>query len=206
MQDIYIRVFSKATIIAQKQVRLKDVAQISAPSSLKTQIEGICILTPQAQKKTNYLITITDIINLVTNQFANISINSIGEMDVIVEYFPTEPKKNKILEWIKVVVACTIIFSGSSVAIMAYHTDTSLAKTFTALNRIFTNKSEENPLFITVPYCIGLPIGSLLFFNHIGKKKLTDDPTPIQIEVNKYEQDVENTIVETLTENKRSKK
>jgi stage V sporulation protein AA len=45
-------------------------------------------------------------------------------------------------------------------------------------------------------YCIGLAVGIIVFFNHIGKKKITSDPTPIQVEMRKYEKDVDTTFIE----------
>ena len=45
-------------------------------------------------------------------------------------------------------------------------------------------------------YCLGLPVGILIFFNHAGKKKVTPDPTPIQVQMRKYEQDVDTTFIE----------
>ena len=33
-------------------------------------------------------------------------------------------------------------------------------------------------------------------FNHIGKKKITSDPTPIQVEMRKYEKDVDTAFIE----------
>ena len=45
-------------------------------------------------------------------------------------------------------------------------------------------------------YCLGLPVGILAFFNHVGKKKITPDPTPIQVQMRKYEQDVDTTFIE----------
>lgn len=39
-------------------------------------------------------------------------------------------------------------------------------------------------------------MGILVFFNHIGKKKSLQDPTPIQVEMRKYEQDVDMAFIE----------
>lgn len=38
--------------------------------------------------------------------------------------------------------------------------------------------------------------GNFGIFNHIGKKKITSDPTPIQVEMRKYEQDVDMAFIE----------
>ena len=49
---------------------------------------------------------------------------------------------------------------------------------------------------LEISYCIGVSVGILVFFNHVGKKKLTPDPTPIQVELRKYEQDVDTTFID----------
>ena len=49
---------------------------------------------------------------------------------------------------------------------------------------------------IEVCYSIGLAIGIIVFFNHVGKKKNnTPDPTPIQVEMRKYEKDIDTTFI-----------
>ena len=36
----------------------------------------------------------------------------------------------------------------------------------------------------------------IIFFNHVGKKKITPDPTPMQVEMRKYETDIDTTFIE----------
>ena len=38
--------------------------------------------------------------------------------------------------------------------------------------------------------------GVLLFFNHFGHLKLSDDPTPMQVQMRTYEDDVNQTLIE----------
>ena len=131
------------------------------------------------------------------------TIQSVGEMDGMIDYNPVKEKKRPVIEWLKVFVACMIVFAGTSIAIMAYQTDVSLGKTFTTLYEVFTGDVVQNPVWITIPYSIGMPLGILVFFNHIGTKKLTDDPTPIEVEINTYETQVGDTIIETIATEKR---
>ena len=49
-------------------------------------------------------------------------------------------------------------------------------------------------------YAIGLAVGIILFFNHIGKKKLSDDVTPIQVEMDKHNKDTYDTIIDKVKE------
>ncbi len=72
------------------------------------------------------------------------------------------------------------------------------------LNKIFTGYIDPDPLWITIPYSIGMPIGVMLFFNHIGTKRFSDDPTPIEIEIEKYEDSLESTILDDLTNKRRN--
>ena len=44
---------------------------------------------------------------------------------------------------------------------------------------------------------LGLLIGITLFFNHIGGRRITTDPTPIEVEMRIYEKDVDDTLIET---------
>ena len=46
-------------------------------------------------------------------------------------------------------------------------------------------------------YAFGLMAGILIFFNHIGKRRLTKDPTPIEVSMRNYEDDVNKTLSET---------
>ena len=45
-------------------------------------------------------------------------------------------------------------------------------------------------------YSIGLGVGIIIFYNHFGPKKLTKDPTPIEVEMRKYERDINQTLID----------
>ena len=45
-------------------------------------------------------------------------------------------------------------------------------------------------------YSIGIAIGILTFFNHFGKRRFSVDPTPIEVEMRLYENDLQTTLIE----------
>ena len=55
---------------------------------------------------------------------------------------------------------------------------------------------EEDFTVLEICYSIGLFLGIMIFFNHLGRKKITHDPTPIQVEMRTYEKDVDTTFIE----------
>ena len=48
-----------------------------------------------------------------------------------------------------------------------------------------TKHPVKNP--ITLSDALGLAGGIIIFFNHIGKRRITHDPTPIEVSMRKYE-------------------
>ena len=49
---------------------------------------------------------------------------------------------------------------------------------------------------LEVTYSMGMAIGILIFFNHFGKKRFTVDPTPMEVQMRLYENDIQTTLVE----------
>ena len=45
-------------------------------------------------------------------------------------------------------------------------------------------------------YSVGLSVGVILFFNNWGKRKKVKDPTPIQMSMRNYEEEIYKTIIE----------
>ena len=50
---------------------------------------------------------------------------------------------------------------------------------------------------LELSYAIGLALGITVFFNHIGGRRITKDPTPIEVEMRIYEKDVNDALIET---------
>ena len=44
-------------------------------------------------------------------------------------------------------------------------------------------------------YSLGIILGVLVFFNHFGKRKFSVDPTPMEVEMRLYENDIQTTII-----------
>ena len=53
-----------------------------------------------------------------------------------------------------------------------------------------------------VTYSTGLTFGILVFFNHFGKKRFTVDPTPMEVQMRLYENDIQTALVENASRRK----
>ena len=62
----------------------------------------------------------------------------------------------------------------------------------------FYEENREMPAILSIPYSIGLGLGIIIFFNHFSKASLTEDPTPIEIEMTTYEKETNASIIDFL--------
>ena len=121
-----------------------------------------------------------------------------GETDFVIEYQKTV-KRNSLLDQIKIVCLCIIVFFGSAFSIMAFNNDISIIDVFPRFYQQVMGKEPAGPGILEACYSIGLAVGITVFFNHIGVKKITHDPTPLQMEMRKYENDLDMTFIENAS-------
>ncbi len=201
---IFLRTYKRRTLQGVIHVRMKDIADIATTPKIKEELDNMIIFeVPDINRDSRYIITIIDIINAIWNKYPDAQIDSVGEKDTVIDFRYKHKTPNIVWEWTKVIAVCLVVFAGATIAIMTYSTDTSLGKTFMLLNKIFTGDETRGLEWITIPYTIGITCGVIIFFNHMGCKKITDDPTPMEVEIQKYEQDVEDCEIEGISDRRR---
>ena len=192
--DIYIKPEKKIITSKLGKVKIKDVAKVYVDdTSLLKHINNLTVLSIKDNNNKCYLITVIDIINIINNSAKGNTISNVGEIDTVVEY-RKNLEQNNYWKWTKIVGIMIILFAGSATAIMSFHSDVQMAAVFENYYYIFFKKKIENPMIINLPYSIGI-----VFFNHFCGKKITSDPTPIEVEMTEYEKQIEDNIIDTLS-------
>lgn len=195
--DIYIKPHKKTTVTKEMLIRLTDIAEISAPQHIQRQLEQVIVFRVPENKKANYIISIIQIIKAILAEIPNVTISNEGAENVVLQFLPEKWKENKLWEIIKVATVALILFIGSAVAIMTYHEDVALIKVFSALQEMLIGVQSDTPYWLSIPYSIGIGFGIIVFYNQFGTRKLTDDPTPIQVEMSKYDADIDSCLIDT---------
>lgn len=200
--DIYIKPMEKASIVRKREVLLRDVAEVYIGGA-KTQEAGrlVVFCIPEEKKKT-YLISVLDLIRILHQKYPKASISNLGEMDILIEYQPKPERKNPLWTGAKIAFVSLILFVGAMTTIMCYHSDTQLPLIFQNVYYIFFGENREMPAMLSIPYSIGVGLGIILFFNHFSKATLTDDPTPIEIEMTTYEKETNASVIDYLERQK----
>ena len=196
--DIYIKPKKKVELSGRKVLHIKDVADVVASDSVKKQVEKLNLVVLEENIEKIYLISVTDIIKVIAENVPNAIIHNVGEIDSLV-YCNIKKYDKTAWNWVKVAIISLMLFVGSSTAIMAFHTDSQVGQVFIQYHKILFNEHNQHPYIINIPYSIGLAIGIIIFFNHFGKKRFSKEPTPIEVSMETYEKDVEDSIIEILS-------
>jgi len=202
--DIYIKPKKKATLAGMSEITIKDVADVVATKEVASKVKKMKLLDVDmaSKKKQNYLVSITDIIAVIQKSYPNATINNVGEMDTWVQFLAKKSPDITWLKWLKIAFIAVVLFIGSSTAIMSFHTDGQMPKIFEKYYSIFFGVEKTNPALITIPYSIGLALGIVVFYNHFMGKKITGDPTPIEVEMELYDREVTETMVDAMSRRK----
>ena len=133
--------------------------------------------------------SILKVVERIHKDYPDAEIVNCGETDFVVEYQKSTVKS----AWVekgKLFLTSIIVFFGSAFTIMAFHVDIGITETFERFYGQVMGTAKPLVTELEISYSIGLGIGIIVFFNHFSKKKLTKDPTPIEVEMKKYNQDV----------------
>ena len=203
--DIYIKPVEKVQIVQKRNVLMKDVAELFVDGKVKSEAESLSVFHIPSDEKKTYLITVLDLIQILRRKYTDAVVNNVGEKDILIEYLPRAEGRSVLWKMLKVVFVSAVLFMGAATTIMCFHTDVQLPLIFQNIYYIFYGENKEMPALLSVPYSIGLGFGIIIFFNHFSKFSLTDDPTPIEIEMTTYEKETNASVIDFL-EKKRNEK
>ncbi len=181
--------------VKNRDVTLGDLVTMECTQpNITNKLKTIKILKIPDSGKHRYVISILKIIEYIHKEYPSIRIQNLGATDLIVTY-EEQKNNNRIWQACKVALITITSFIGAAFAIMTFNNDSGTPDLFTQIYELFTGKPKTGFTILELAYCIGLVVGILVFFNHFGKHKFSVDPTPIEVEMRLYENDIQTTLV-----------
>ncbi|HLQ97516.1 MAG TPA: stage V sporulation protein AA [Candidatus Dormibacteraeota bacterium] len=184
---VYIRFKKSIQVEGLEEIKLKDIALISTNSKHKSALEKTKIY--QITEKDHNIIIIDSffVIDYLNKQNENLEFQPIGPVQTIIRVEQSQKKTSIFM------VACVwlILFIGTAMTIMNFHYDVSMQEVQQKLHYLLTGNENEFPLWIQIPYSFGLGVGMILFLNHWFKKKINEEPSPLEVELFNYQQDLD---------------
>lgn len=178
---------------------LKDIASLYCDDkAVLAKVKAIRLHTFHEGAEKRYYVSMTEVVKRIKETVSGVEVESIGEPDMIAERVYVEKKKGAV-EVLKILLVSLVCFFGASFTIMAFHNDIGIVDVFAKYYELVMGETSGGFTVLEVSYSIGLAAGIIVFFNHIGGRRLTKDPTPIEVEMSIYEEDVEKALIKTAS-------
>ena len=168
-----------------------DIAQLIGDDSSCSSVEKIPLYQITKEDKNLIVIDVMHVIKVIQIELRDLEIQVVGPAQTIVEV--QFPKKK--LAPVYFVLIWFLLFIGAALAIMNFHEDVSMREVHQQIYKIVTGIDNPKPLLLQVPYSFGLGIGMVLFFNHLFKKRFNEEPSPLEVEMFNYQQDLDQYVI-----------
>lgn len=183
--------------VEKEDVQLSDLGKlVCADKDILAHAKAMKIYKFRDTKPQRQVVSVMKIIESLQKLYPELTVENLGETDIIMERVRVKREKGP-AQWLKIAFVCLICFFGTAFTIMAFHNDIGINKVFMKVYEMIAGEASDGFTILEVAYSIGLAIGIIVFFNHIGGRRITKDPTPIEVEMRIYEDDVNNALVET---------
>jgi len=188
--------------VQHPHVYLQDIARLSCTNSkILNRLRVLPVLTLKPDQPGRYVMSAMDLIDLIQKKEPDLDITHIGEQDFILTYQQPDPP-HLLLHWLKTIFVCFASFFGAAFSIMTFNADADVEKLFQQIYQQVTGQVSNGFTILEITYSIGLGLGVLFFFNHFSKVKLTADPSPMQVQMRTYEDNINTTIIEDINRKK----
>lgn len=184
--------------IKHPHIYLQDIARLSCSDSKilnRLRVMPVVNLKPDAPGR--YVMSVMDLVDRIQQKESDLTVTPLGETDFILTY-EKPGSQNLVFRWLKIALVCLITFFGAAFSIMTFNADVDVEKLFQQIYFQVTGQNSSGFTPLEIAYSAGLGLGILFFFNHFGHRKITADPTPMQVQMRKYEDDVNTTITENI--------
>ena len=178
MSEILYIQTEKNVEVQSPEIYLQDVAKLTCKDSKvlnRNKVRKVFSI-PNGEPG-RYVVSAVDLVHAIAKEEPNVDITHIGEANLVVTYEKAKHQQ-KWYSWLKTLLVCVLTFFGGAFSIMTFNTDVDTANLFSKIYTQFTGEIATGPTILEFTYSVGIGIGVVFFFNHFGKGKLTQDPTP----------------------------
>ncbi|MGE6629455.1 stage V sporulation protein AA [Bacillus sp. NPDC077027] len=198
--QIFIRLRHRLKTGNDQLILLGDVAQLTGDETLVQQLKSMPVYHVSQKDRHIVVLDVMYVVNIIKKTCPKVDIQTVGGSEAIVEIDTGRRHLSPVL----FVFVWLLLFVGAALAIMNFHEDVSMRLVHMRLYEMITGQTEEHPYLLQVPYSLGLGLGMVLFFNHVFKKRLNEEPSPLEVEMFKYQLDLDQYVA--LNENKETMK
>ena len=196
MNQLYMKI-EQSVQLSKRDVTIGDVATLEcAEKGIVNRLKTEKLFFMEKEKNSRKVVSVLYVIQRIHRIYPTLEICNLGETDFVVSYRPK--KQSKVLEKLKIFFVCSVSFFGSMFAMMTFNEDVSTRESFGKVYEWVMGTPSTGNGILEFTYSIGVSVGIVIFFNHFGKKYITDEPSPVEIEMSGYEQQVNDALIKQV--------
>lgn len=189
---VYVRLRRRTVVPPLSLIRLSDVARLVADGGLERRLLELPVHRIRPEDGNLLVIDMLQIAKVIREAEPGIVIETYGEPHVLVEVAKEGVVKPRRLV---LVLAWVLLFFGSGMTILNFHADVNMPEVQKRVTKLLTGRSDWHPWLFQIPYSIGVGLGMLLFFNRLFRRRPTDEPNPLEIEMFMYQESVNHYVI-----------
>ncbi len=196
MSDTLYLATEKNVKVGSEAVALGDIAKLSCSNPrVLAKAQTLKVMQIPKGQYGRYVVTAISLVVLVQKHLEQVEVTHMGEPEFLITFEKPSPG-SRLWPWIKTALVCLVTFFGSAFSIMTFNTDVDVAGLFDHIYQQFTGNPGKGFTILEIAYSVGIGLGVVFFFNHFGPRKLTQDPTPMEVEMRVYEDQVNTTLID----------
>ncbi|SDR87163.1 stage V sporulation protein AA [Paenibacillaceae bacterium GAS479] len=184
---VYLRMKKRISCPPGGTVRLGAVARLLADEPLVQKLKQIPLYTHRPEDGNRVVIDVLQIVKALRETAPDAAVETYGDPQVLIMVEASSTHKPRVAV---LIAAWLLLFFGAGLAIMNFHTDVSMKEVHQRLAFLLTGKESLHPLWFQIPYSVGVGLGMVLFFNHLFRKKLNEEPNPLELEMYNYQENI----------------
>ncbi|MFD0711099.1 stage V sporulation protein AA [Paenibacillus sp. GCM10027626] len=189
---LYLRLRKRINIKPGQTVTLGLAARLFAGNPvLERRLQQLVLYKHRQKDGNRVVIDLLQIVQKIRGATPQIEVETFGDPQVLVIVSDTPPKPRMLV----LIIAWLLLFFGAGLAIMNFHTDVSMKEVHQRITEMITGDKNEHPLWLQIPYSFGIGIGMVVFFNHLFRKRFNEEPSPLEVELYMYEENVNEYVI-----------
>jgi stage V sporulation protein AA len=182
----------RAVVSPEANVTLGDVARLVTEAGLQARLEHLPLHRVTSGDGNLLLIDMLQVVKAIREAEPGMVIETFGEPHVLLEVSSGgEIKPRRFI----LTMAWLLLFFGSGMAMMNFHADVNMPAVQRRITELITGSNAAHPWVFQIPYSIGIGMGMLLFFNRLLRKRLNDEPNPLEVEMFMYQENVNHYVI-----------
>ncbi|RUS48117.1 stage V sporulation protein AA [Cohnella sp. AR92] len=189
---VYLRLRRRIVVKQAAEIRLGDIARIVSEPEIERNLKEVVLHRVKPEDGDRLIVDMLHIVRLIRQEAPGLTIESYGEPHVLIEIAKdgeVKPRRAALtLAWL-------LLFFGSGMTIINFHADVNMPVVQRRVIELLTGHGDRHPWLFQIPYSIGLGLGMMLFFNRLFRKRRSDEPNPLEVEMFMYQENVNHYVI-----------